>query len=157
MTLRSIFFVLLLAFIAAPAHAKVQFFSTHSTNGVPAQECHDASAIITPLIAKFHGPADWTWIIVCDEAAWHQVEQHIGQQDSVGGLILGISNLEDHVTYMRGFYALHPFDTSANAQPNHTVAHELGHILANTHDERKAERQAQLLLKEEHDSLTASK
>jgi hypothetical protein len=81
-----------------------------------------------------------SWIIVCYEAAWHQVEQQIGQQDSVGGLILGTTDLENHVTSMRGFYVLPLFNTTADAQPNHTVAHELGHISLNTHDERKAGR-----------------
>jgi hypothetical protein len=101
---------------------------------------------VTPLIAQFHGPADWTWIIACDEAAWHRVEQHIGKQDSVGGLTLGTTDLENHVTYVRGFYVLHPFSYDDMAQADHTIAHELGHITLNTHNEATAERKAQELL-----------
>jgi hypothetical protein len=33
------------------------------------------------LIAQFHGLSDWTWIIACDEAAWHRIEVHMGQAD----------------------------------------------------------------------------
>jgi hypothetical protein len=83
----------------------------------------------------------------CDEAAWHREELHIGQHDSVGGLLmLGTRDLENHVTYVRGFYMLHPFNDTGEAQANHTIAHELGHITLNTHDEVKAERKAKEIL-----------
>ncbi|MCU1251559.1 MAG: hypothetical protein JWQ49_4588 [Edaphobacter sp.] len=98
-----------------------------------------------PLIAQFHGPADWTWIIACDEAAWHRIEMHTGQAN-VSGKILGSTDLENHVTYIRGFAVLHPFLDTAEAQPEHTIAHELGHILMNTSNETKAERKARELL-----------
>ena len=95
-----------------PAAAKVQLYATLTVHGVPPQDCTLASAIVTPLIDEFHGPSDWTWIIVCDEAAWHRVERHIGHSDLAGGSILGaIDLLEDHVTYVRGYYVLHPFIT----------------------------------------------
>jgi Zn-dependent peptidase ImmA (M78 family) len=47
---------------------------------------------------------------------------------------------------VRGFYVLHPFNSDALAQPEHTIAHELGHITLNTHNEAKAERKSQELL-----------
>jgi hypothetical protein len=46
-----------------------------------------------------------------------------------------------------GYAILHPLNQSEAVQPRHIIAHEMGHILKNTHDEAKAERQAQLLLK----------
>jgi hypothetical protein len=61
-------------------------------------------------------PADWTWIIACDEAAWHRVEMQTGQAN-VSGKILGTTDLENHVTYIRGFAILHPFNDTAEAQP----------------------------------------
>jgi hypothetical protein len=96
---------------------------------------------VTPLIAQFHGPADWTWIIACDEAAWHRVELHTGQAN-ISGKIVGTTDLENHVTYIRGDAVLHPFSYQLEAQPQHTIAHELGHITLNTHDEAKAENRA---------------
>jgi hypothetical protein len=134
------------ATLAAHAQTHIQFYSTFSTNGVPAAECTQASVIVKPLIAQFHGPADWTWIIACDEAAWHRIEVHIGQQNSVGGLTLATTDLENHVTYVRGFYVLHPFNSDALAQPQHTIAHELGHITLNSHNEAKAEKRGMELL-----------
>jgi hypothetical protein len=40
----------------------------------PRTGIRDASAIVTPLIARFHGPADSTWVIACDEPAWYRIE-----------------------------------------------------------------------------------
>ena len=136
---------MLLVLTSIPAHARIQLYSSFATTGPAPTECIQASAIVTPLIAQFHGPADWTWIIACDEAAWHRVEMHTGQAN-VSGKILGLTNLENHVTYIRGFAVLHPFNDTAEAQPQHTIAHELGHILMNTSNETKAERKAQELL-----------
>jgi hypothetical protein len=79
------------------------------------QTCSEASAIVTPLSREFKGPFDWTSIVVCDEAAWRRVEQHIGQSDPEGGLVLGTTDLENHVTYVRGYYVLHPFDSDSLA------------------------------------------
>jgi hypothetical protein len=135
--------LLILAALPAVAQTHIQFFSS-KTGAVPT-ECQQEAAILAPLLTEFHSPS-WTWIIACDEAAWHRVELHIGQQDSVGGLMLGTTDLENHVTYVRGFYVLHPFNSYALAQPQHTIAHELGHITLNTHDEAKAERKARELL-----------
>jgi hypothetical protein len=68
-------------------------------------------------------------------------------RDPVGGLVLGNSDLENHVMYVRGYYVLHPACHNALAPPDHTIAHELGHVLANTHNEAKAEEKGLSLLK----------
>jgi Zn-dependent peptidase ImmA (M78 family) len=57
-----------------------------------------------------------------------------------------MTDLENHVTYIRGFAVVHPFNDTVEAQPEHTIAHELGHILLSTSNEGKAERKAQELL-----------
>jgi Zn-dependent peptidase ImmA (M78 family) len=59
---------------------------------------------------------------------------------------MGLTDLDRHITYVRGYMILHPISQSPEAQPRHIVAHELGHILANTHDEEKAERKGMELL-----------
>ena len=73
--------LILFVLTAAPAHAKVQFYSSFATTGPAPTACTQASVIVTPLIASFHGPADWTWIIT-------GVEAHTGQTN-VEGKILG--------------------------------------------------------------------
>jgi hypothetical protein len=69
MTLQKlIYLVLALVLTAAPAHAKVQFYSSFATTGPAPTECTEASAIVTPLIAQFHAPADWTRNNIPDSA-----------------------------------------------------------------------------------------
>jgi hypothetical protein len=52
------------------------------------------------------------------------------------------------LAYVRGYAVLHSFSTDALAQPDQTIAHEMGHIVLNIHDEGKAERQAMRLLQQ---------
>lgn len=128
------------------SQAGVSYYSSHATTGAAPAECTEASTLIKPLIAQYHGPSDWKWIIACDETAWNRVEAHTGMASDSTGKILGLTDLENHVTYIRGFAVLHPFNESVEAQPDHTIAHELGHILANTRNEDKAERKGQQLI-----------
>lgn len=132
--------------VNAQAATRIQFFSSFAKSGPVPVECSQEAAIVRPLIAAYGSPGNWQWIIACDEGAWHQVEMHTGQAN-VSGKILGTTDLENHVTYIRGFAVLHPFLDTADAQPNHTIAHELGHILMNTRNEDKAERKAGDLMK----------
>jgi hypothetical protein len=60
---------------------------------------------------------------------------------------VGLTDLVHHVTCLRGYALLHPLNQSEAVRPRHTIAHELGHILAETHDEGVAERKAQELLR----------
>jgi hypothetical protein len=133
--------------IVSHAQTRIQFYSSIAKTGPVPVECSQESAVIRPMIAEFHGPANWTWIIACDEKAWNQVEVHAGMSSDSHGQILGLTNLENHMTYIRGYAILHPFNDSTEAQPTHTIAHEIGHILTNSSNENKAERKANELLK----------
>lgn len=110
---------------------------------------------MNPLLAEFHSPADWTWIVACDEAAWQKIEVMSGFQKAVNGQIMGLTDLERHITYVRGWVMLHPLSLDPEAKPRHVVAHELGHILANTRDEQKAEAKGQSLLRGEQSTVAA--
>jgi Zn-dependent peptidase ImmA (M78 family) len=68
------------------------------------------------------------------------------RQTNLTGQILGLSNLDSHMTYIRGYAVLHPFGERVEFSPRHTIAHELGHILLHTADEDKAEKKAGELL-----------
>jgi hypothetical protein len=83
--------------------------------------------------------------VACDEIAWKRVEDHLGQL-GVQGRILATSDLTYRFTYVRGDDVLHPIGPGITYSPEHTIAHELGHILLNTHNEAKAERQCMMLL-----------
>jgi hypothetical protein len=148
--------VVLSANLTATAQTNIQFYSTTAKNSVIPIVCEAEGAIIKPLLTMYHSPS-WTWIVACSEADWNRVVVHIGQQDSAGGLTLATTDLENHVTYIRGFYVLHPFNLDDVSQPGHTIAHELGHILLHTRDEDRAEKKAGELLKEPQPTIIASK
>jgi hypothetical protein len=125
----------------------IKFYSTFSNVNQTPADCTAEAVVIAPLIAKYHGPAGWTWIIACDEEAWRRVEKHTGQ-DITGGRMVGGTDRANHFTYIRGYAITHPFDSSPDSQPDHIIAHELGHILADTSDEGKAEKKAHELMNE---------
>jgi hypothetical protein len=129
-----------------PTSTKFKFITTFSTHGVLAPECTQEVAVVVPILNTYPAPADWTWILVCDEAAWHRLEMHTGQAN-VAGMTVGMTDRHNHLTYIRGYTVLHPSSDDPDAQPRHIIAHELGHILADTSDENKAEKKAQELLK----------
>jgi hypothetical protein len=128
MPLRFIFLiVLVLTLTTAPAARaqSIQFYSSTDRGGQVSAECMDEAKVIYPFIIQFGTPKQWTSIVVCDEAAWKQVEAHTGQTN-VDGKILGLSNLDGHLSYIRGYAVLHPFSEHPEFQPRHTIAHELG-------------------------------
>jgi hypothetical protein len=107
------------------------------------------SAVLAPLLAQYHSPS-WTWFVVCDESGWKQFEDHIGFTFETYGnsnMPLAATDLESKTTYVRGWALIHPFSDDLFAQPRHIVAHELGHITLNTHNEARAERRGMELLK----------
>jgi hypothetical protein len=143
-----IYLVLALVLTAAPAAAqtRIQFFS--SKVGALPTECQQESAVLAPLLAQFHSPS-WTWFVACDEAAWKKVEDHIGftfETYGTSNIPLAATDLESKTTYVRGWALIHPFSDDLFAQPRHIVAHELGHITLNTHNETKAEKRGMELL-----------
>ena len=155
MTLRSIVLVLLLAFTATPSHAATHYYSTFAKDNIAPVECVQEVKIVNPLITEFHGPADWTWIVACDEPAWQRIELMSGFPKAVNGEIMGLTDLARHITYVRGWVILHPISDATEAQPRHIIAHELGHILANTHNEELAEKKAHDLLSTDRKLLLA--
>jgi hypothetical protein len=134
--------------LIASAQVHIQFYS--SITGTLPADCQAEAAVLSPLLTRYHSPS-WTWVVACDEAAWTQVESHIGftiETVTTKGTPLAATDLSGRTTYVRGYALIHPFSDDIVAQPRHIVAHELGHITLNTHNEAKAERQCMMLLSE---------
>jgi hypothetical protein len=136
--------LLVLSGIPAAAQTHIRFFSSFARGGVIPKDCAEAITLITPMITS-DSPEGWTWIVACDEIAWKRVEDHLGQL-GVQGRILATSDLEYHITYVRAEDVLHPVAPGLAYSAEHTIAHELGHILMHTADEDKAEKKARELL-----------
>jgi hypothetical protein len=135
------------------AEIKIQFLSTYAKNNVIPDECLKERKIILPLMLSYDHPANWTWIIACDEHAWDRVEVHMGQvfptpTPNVTARVLAITDLETRVTYIRGFAVLQPFTSQVEAQPEHTIAHELSHIILNSHNETIVEDRTRLVMQQ---------
>lgn len=85
MTLRSLVcLAVCLVATSLPDSAEIEFFSTHSANGIPAAECRDEATIIRPILSTYKAPPTWTWIIACDEDARHRVEMRTGWANRPG-------------------------------------------------------------------------
>jgi hypothetical protein len=140
---------ILLSLLPCSASAATKFYSTFAKgNAIPA-ECVQEVSIVNPLLAEFHSPADWTWIVACDEPAWHKIEVMSGFEKAVNGQVMGLTDLDRHITYVRDWVMLHPLIQATEAQPRHVIAHELGHVLGNTRDEVEAEAKGRELMKGE--------
>jgi hypothetical protein len=143
---RRMFFLICFFFSVFPAHSlTIQFYSSVSKGTAAPADCMEQAKVIWPYLKEFNAPLDWTWVIVCDEAAWRQVEAKTGQSFPQGR-ILGLTAIEGKLTYIRGNDVTHPFNSDPEFQPRHTIAHEIGHILQRTTSESKAEHMANRLL-----------
>jgi hypothetical protein len=103
------------------ANAKTVFYSSFS-NTTPPTECVQEIHVVNPLITRFHGPADWTWVVACDESAWKTIELKSGFNKATNGQIMGLTDLGRRTTWVRGWVILHPIDITADAQPRHAVS-----------------------------------
>jgi hypothetical protein len=140
--------VILSTSLTARSQVHIQFYS--STTGALPADCQAEAAVLSPLLGKYHSPS-WTWVVACDEAAWTKIADHIGftfETVTHGSQPLAATDLSGKTTYVRGFALIHIFSDDIVAQPRHIVAHELGHITLNTHNEAKAEHQCMVLLNE---------
>lgn len=136
----------LVAFVPSSAQT-MKSYSTFTKNGAAPDVCKQEAAVIRPLLTEFQAPQSWTWVVVCDEPSWSSLAMRLNIQEDPGGTILAETDIVNHYTFIRGYKVLHPISDLEEAQPRHVIAHELGHILANTHDEGVAERRAEELLR----------
>jgi len=136
------FALILGSFGMAQGQSTISYFSSFAKPGqaVP-QQCIDAKTILADALSAYPHPDKWTYIIACDENAWHQVMTHIGITES-DGKHLGETDFSDDVklTYLNGaaLVALNDVRTT----PEHVVAHELCHIYLHSHDEKKVDKLA---------------
>lgn len=153
MKVRNAVSIFLFAFVAfgftqaSAAQTIIQYYSVSAKQGqaVP-KDCSDEGAIVQKLINLYDHPGSWHWIVVCDEPSWRLVETRMGQQSDQEHKILASTAIDERYTYIRGWAMTHPFSDVPEAQPDHTIRHELGHILNKSHDERVAEDYAKVML-----------
>lgn len=134
---------------STPRGSGIHFTSTFAKPGEPVpQDCLRQGTIVQKLLGIYEHPVAWRWIVVCDEPEWTRLQRHVGLQVKLNSEVLAFTNLEVRATCIRGWMVIHPVDNSPEAQPDHTIRHELGHILESSGDENLAERRAKLLLRQ---------
>jgi hypothetical protein len=135
------------------SHAK-RLRSKHDQRGISVSHGHRLSVpvscqtqadLLLQTLQRYPHPANWHWILLCDDAAWNHLLVHIDRsRDSV----YAVTDLEGRTTCVRGTTLLRP--DQPQASPEHVVAHELAHIMLRTPDEDRAEQLARHWLRECH-------
>jgi hypothetical protein len=97
------------------------------------------------IAARYPRPANWRFVIVCDDASWVTVLTKLGQYDPRYE-VYGSTYLNSGVTYLRGWNLTHT--SSDDPSPDRIVAHEEAHIYLHSTNDGKVETLAHQWLKE---------
>lgn len=123
---------------AAPlfAQTKILYSSSQVKGGQPIpQQCVDAGDVLTKWLDVFPHPAKWTYVVLCDDSAWSSAMTKA--MSDPGQTIFGATTLDRSLTMFRGTTLLGLGDRRITAE--HLVAHELGHIMLNSHNEDRVD------------------
>jgi hypothetical protein len=121
-------FLLLLPSAFVSAQISIRYFPSHPPkDGSIPQVCLDEGSVLRTELQRFPHPSKWTFIVACDETSWAAVERHV-DWSNVPGKVLGLTDIDNGITYLRGWSLIHPFDGTEEACPEHVIAHELAHI-----------------------------
>lgn len=135
-------FLLLLPSAFVSAQISIRYFPSHPPkDGSIPQVCLDEGSVLRTELQRFPHPSKWTFIVACDETSWAAVERHV-DWSNVPGKVLGLTDIDNGITYLRGWSLIHPFDGTEGACPEHVIAHELAHIYLHSSDEGRVEDQA---------------
>jgi len=117
----------------------IRVVSSFVAAGEPVPEqCRQEAHVFARSLARFPRPADWHWVLVCDEAGWRRFLRLTSRGEDEA--IYASTDLEARVTYIRGFKLLDPLDSRTG--PDEIVSHELAHIRLQTSGEAEAEQLA---------------
>jgi len=135
---------------SARAETQILYYTTFTDHGAAPQECVQEGAIVRNEIDLYDHLDQWRWIIVCDELAWERVERHLGRASDGRGAYLALTQYDQRLTYIRATLVLHPLNTSPEMQVDHTIRHELAHILLKSGSCEDAERYGRSMLERLH-------
>lgn len=125
---KSFFFALLiLAFCAAPAFAAAIFPAGVKT----VAECEFATKPLAQIVAPLAYPADWKIVVACTDGEWQSITRHFDATASESAFTMR----DNKVTVINSRI----FREKVYSGPEHTLRHELGHIVCNTKSEDAAD------------------
>jgi hypothetical protein len=136
-----LFLVLLSAHYASAQQTYTPFTLGARPGDAPPQACVDTAHTIAPIITRYPHPAQWRWIIACNDRSWDALLQHLGW-DARGKYTIALTDQKAHITYIRA-EAMAP-------EAEDIVAHELAHIYLHSGDEQRVDAQAVTWIKNAH-------
>lgn len=128
-----------LIFFGRAARAQQQFqcvLGTPTNDPAVKQEYFAEKEVVEKALSLFPHQASWKWMIFPDDATWRKFVDRT-HMNGMGGDYYGLTDMDSHETFLRGWTLTHPSDE--RALPMHVIAHELAYPYLNTHDIRKAD------------------
>lgn len=141
-------FLLIVSCTRAHAQNSVKVVGTFIKDGAPPSADAVAEAKIFGQVARQFPLREkqWKWVIVADDALWHQLIIRMGFRDDPRISYYGQTDLEGHQTYIRGWTLLHP--DQPDAAPEHVIAHEMAHVYLHSTDEVVVDKTAHQWMKD---------
>jgi hypothetical protein len=134
----------------------IRYFPSHPpADGSILQACLDEGSVLQTELKRFPHPSKWTFIVACDAASWAAVERHV-DWSNVPGKVLGLTDIDHGLTYLRGDTLVRPVNGSTEASAEHVIAHELAHIYLHSSDERRVEDKALDWIRTDHKEAQAA-
>lgn len=143
LTLCAVLLALVITGAVAHAQSKLLLFSSTTKAGQPVPSvCIEQEQVLRKLLAKYPHPANWTYVIACEDTAWAQVERKVGIVEN-SSYVIGLTNYDPgaYITYFKG--STLTTCTVGNCESDHVVAHELAHIALRSRDEAAVDALAQ--------------
>ena len=117
----------ILSLLAAPAFAATLYPAGVKT----AEACAFATEPLKQIVAPLAYPADWKIIVACTDGEWHQITRHFDVTVTRSAFTMR----DAKVTVINARI----FRERIYSGPEHTVRHELGHIVCNSKSEDVAD------------------
>jgi|SRR5581483_3255229 len=135
--------ILTLALVLASASVHAQNISYLSTGNKP---CPSPVNALRAALNEIPYPSTWKFVVVCDDIAWAQAMRHAGDA-AAPEYTYGQTFLDQRTTMVRGAYMTKEL---LNGYPGYLyiTAHEMGHVISMSPDDRKADALAVQWLKQ---------
>ncbi|MGA7155219.1 MAG: hypothetical protein WBY53_00130 [Acidobacteriaceae bacterium] len=128
------------------AQNKIEFLGTFAKPGVVAPNAAAEYKVFAAVARKYPTRASqWTWVIVLDDAMWHRLMVNMGFPDDPMTTYYGQTDLQGHITYIRGWTLLHPDQPSAS--PDRVISYEMAQVYLHSEDQTLIAHTAQAWMK----------
>jgi hypothetical protein len=117
---------------AATLHAQVKVVpvTANVKDNVPI--CHQRAERVLAVVNTLPRPKKWTFYVACSPHIWQEIQSKVNWKSPYA-----FTGLDDKVTFINGEIYAPDFELPDFFTPELVVAHEIGHRVLNSEDERK--------------------